>query len=289
MGRRLWTDGEVHLLLDYLGRDVQAYTAGVKERFYASAKKYLDEAGHSKSASQIKTKLGELESSYKAYKMKLAKSGFGVKASDPTSIKGMSFFAACTHFASNTMFCSFVRKKCPYFYEIDEVFGSRHNITPPVVMEPGRTTVFGSSTAALPSADAPEREPMSSLEPDTASETAVTPTLQDQALQQCAAELRQTPPPATKPSAPKRVFSAVHPSNLHDALMQIHQEKSERREKRYKREIELQEEQIALQTMQLQFQKEELRLREKKMDQQFTLLCKKLELERQRFEKKQEK
>ncbi|GMF53369.1 unnamed protein product [Phytophthora fragariaefolia] len=57
----------------------------------ASAKKYLDEAGHNKSSSQIKTKLGELESSYKAYKMKLAKSGFGVKASDPASIKGMPF------------------------------------------------------------------------------------------------------------------------------------------------------------------------------------------------------
>ncbi|GMF43948.1 unnamed protein product [Phytophthora fragariaefolia] len=90
MGRKLWTDSEVHLLLDYLEQDLAAYTAGVKERFYANAKLHLEAADYTKSASQIKTKLGELESSYKAYKLKLSKSGFGLKESDPVTL-----YASC--------------------------------------------------------------------------------------------------------------------------------------------------------------------------------------------------
>ncbi|GMF59512.1 unnamed protein product [Phytophthora fragariaefolia] len=68
MGRKLNTDSD----LDYLGQDLAAYTAGVKERFYANAKLHLEAAEYTKSASQIKTKLGELESSYKAYKLSSA-------------------------------------------------------------------------------------------------------------------------------------------------------------------------------------------------------------------------
>ncbi|KAE9015322.1 hypothetical protein PF011_g7664 [Phytophthora fragariae] len=77
-------------------------------------------------------------------------------------------------------------------------------------------------------------------------------------------------------------------SNLHDALLRIHQEKLERREKRYKRESELQEEQLQLQKAQLELQREEIRLREKKMDHQFALLSKKLELEQARFMRSRE-
>jgi hypothetical protein len=36
-----------------------------------------------------------------------------------------------------------LEKKCPYFYEMDEILGARHNTTPPVVMEPGRTVIDG--------------------------------------------------------------------------------------------------------------------------------------------------
>ncbi|GMF32439.1 unnamed protein product [Phytophthora fragariaefolia] len=72
MGRKLWTNSEVHLLLDYLGQDLAAYTAGVNERFYANDKLHLEAADYTKSASQIKTKLGELERSHKAYKLSSA-------------------------------------------------------------------------------------------------------------------------------------------------------------------------------------------------------------------------
>ncbi|EGZ26288.1 hypothetical protein PHYSODRAFT_327204 [Phytophthora sojae] len=52
-------------------------------------------------------------------------------------------------------------------------------------------------------------------------------------------------------------------SNLHDALLLIHEEKSQRREKRHKRDSELQEQQLELQKEQLELQREEMRLREK--------------------------
>lgn len=29
-------------------------------------------------------------------------------------------------------------KKCKYFYEMDEIFSVRHNIVPPIIVEPGR-------------------------------------------------------------------------------------------------------------------------------------------------------
>lgn len=89
MGKKLWEDGEVHALLNYLSGHVDAYTTGVKEQFYAAAKAALDVDGCMKTTTQIKTKLIELDSTYKTYKLKLAQSGFGVKESDSTGIKGM--------------------------------------------------------------------------------------------------------------------------------------------------------------------------------------------------------
>ncbi|CAK4671536.1 unnamed protein product, partial [Aphanomyces euteiches] len=83
MGKKLWTDEEVHLLINHLSENVSTYTTGVKERFYASAKDCMERDGYTKSTIQIKTKLAELESSYKAYKLKLGRSGFGVKENDP--------------------------------------------------------------------------------------------------------------------------------------------------------------------------------------------------------------
>lgn len=53
---------------------------------------------------QIKTKCTELDSSYKSYKMKLGKSGFGLKETDPESIKGNTITLA--------RFLSFVHLMC---------------------------------------------------------------------------------------------------------------------------------------------------------------------------------
>ncbi|KAE8960689.1 hypothetical protein PR002_g30130, partial [Phytophthora rubi] len=104
---------------------VRDYTTGVKERFYEGARDFLSSHEHVKTKKQCKTKCGELESGYKQYKQKLAQSGFGLQVSDPPSIKEM------------------LQKKCPFYYEIDEIFGQRHNTNPPVVMEPGRVLLEG--------------------------------------------------------------------------------------------------------------------------------------------------
>jgi hypothetical protein len=38
-----------------------------------------------------------------------------------------------------------LEKKCPYFYEMDELVGEQHNITPRVLMEPGRAVLAPSN------------------------------------------------------------------------------------------------------------------------------------------------
>ncbi|KAE9269954.1 hypothetical protein PR003_g30987 [Phytophthora rubi] len=227
MVNKRWAAEEVHLLLNYLSNHVRDYTTGVKERFYEGARDFLSSHEHVKTKKQCKTKCGELESGYKQYKQKLAQSGFGLQVSDPPSIKEM------------------LQKKCPFYYEIDEIFGQRHNTNPPVVMEPGRVLLEGHEDGINSNTNVADGN-----EDDNSRVTGGV---------------------------------IVNSSNLHDALLRIHQEKLERREKRYKRESELQEEQLQLQKAQLELQREEIRLREKKMDHQFALLSKTLELEQARF------
>lgn len=81
------------------------------------------------------------------------------------------------------------RKTCPFYYEIDEILGARHNVSPPVMIEPGAVTMS-------PPQDSPSTQ-----------------------------QIPTTAPPA-KPS--KRPIAAFQPANLHDALMRIHTEKSKR-------------------------------------------------------------
>ena len=113
-----------------------------------------------------------------------------------------------------------LESKCPHFYELDEIFGSRHNITPPVLVEPGVVR----------------------------------------------RELQLSSPSTTTPQVQRKRPATASP-NLHDALLQIHKEKSEERAKKAKLEGEIVREQLQLQKEQLQLQKDELALRVKKMDQ----------------------
>ncbi|KAE8913369.1 hypothetical protein PF005_g2033 [Phytophthora fragariae] len=121
MVNKSWSVEEEYTLLEFFSSHLDQYTKGVITKFYESALVALP----LKSATQVKSKCIELESSYKTYKAKLSRSGFGVNATDPSSIKEM------------------LSKKCKYFYEMDDIFGSRHNILPPIILEPGTTVRNG--------------------------------------------------------------------------------------------------------------------------------------------------
>ncbi len=177
-----------------------------------------------------------------------------------------------------------LEKKCPYFYEWDEIMGSRHNITPPVLMEPGRTVLSVEGVSQVLEQDCAS----DGRQPDgTATETARGSLLG-------VPDANEAPPPPkqitpTKPPTPaKRPYSSVHPSSLHDAIMYIHKEKAEAREKRRKEEKEDADERLTLQRLLLDLQRQELRLREKQMDQQFELQRMQLELERERLKQVQQ-
>ncbi|KAF0725714.1 hypothetical protein Ae201684P_009097 [Aphanomyces euteiches] len=158
-----------------------------------------------------------------------------------------------------------LQKKCPYFYEWDEILGSRYNTSPPVLMEPGRTVIQNETHTSTDESSGPNQN--ESSKPTTTNESATT-----------------THTNGLKPvGGGKRPFSAVHPYHLHDALMKIHNEKCERREKRFKEESSFKEKQLLLQEQALELQREELRLREKKMDQQFELQRMQLDVERERL------
>ncbi|KAE9026804.1 hypothetical protein PF007_g13415 [Phytophthora fragariae] len=83
MVNKRWSIEEEYTLLEFLSSHLEQYTKGVKTKFYESALVVLP----LKSATRVKSKCIELESSYKTYKAKLSRSGFGVNATDPSSIK----------------------------------------------------------------------------------------------------------------------------------------------------------------------------------------------------------
>ncbi len=92
MGNKKWTERDIYHALKYLEDNLDAYTKGVKSKFYSNAAEYLDKEGSKKTAQQVKTKFIELESTYKSYKTKLTKSGFGLKETDPDSIRGKMLY-----------------------------------------------------------------------------------------------------------------------------------------------------------------------------------------------------
>lgn len=54
MGKNLSTESEVHVLIDFLSENFDAYTTGVKVRFYGSCKQHLEQAGSVESTTQTK-------------------------------------------------------------------------------------------------------------------------------------------------------------------------------------------------------------------------------------------
>ncbi|KAE9275478.1 hypothetical protein PF008_g29343 [Phytophthora fragariae] len=166
---------------------------------------------------------------------------------------------------------------------MDDIFGERHNTTPPILMEPGRVLLAGQfesgneSERLLRSIDATgavEGESESADPPgDNGSPTKLP----------LPGQVGGKSPLGKRSLTPAGATTIASASGLHDALLRIHKEKTERREKRHKRDSELQEQLLQLQKEQLELQREEIRLREKKMDQQFALLSKQIELEQTRL------
>ncbi|KAF4040455.1 hypothetical protein GN244_ATG07316 [Phytophthora infestans] len=140
MVNKRWSAEEEYALLDYLSTHLDEYTKGVKSKFYEAALTVLPQ----KSATQVKTKCTDLESTYKSYKTKLSRSGFGLKTTDPTSIKGVfACYAFCFVGQLMLLHRQTLLKKCKYFYEMDEIFGSRHNMVPPFALEPNAAVLNG--------------------------------------------------------------------------------------------------------------------------------------------------
>lgn len=153
-----------------------------------------------------------------------------------------------------------LQKKCPFCYEMDDIFGERHNANPPVLMEPGRVLLAGqvdsSYSSSSQSHDAAGTDEAADGRHDLAKDgsAAAKPVPSQVSGKGLLGKRALTPAGAT---------TVAGASNLHDALLLIHEEKSQRREKRHKRDSELQEQQLELQKEQLELQREEMRLREK--------------------------
>lgn len=79
MGRRIWTDGEIYRLLDYLRSNIYG-RCSMQARI---AKRCLDEAVHKKPAQHpsLRRSWASLKGSHKAYKKKQTNSSFGDKVS----------------------------------------------------------------------------------------------------------------------------------------------------------------------------------------------------------------
>ncbi|DAZ93412.1 TPA: hypothetical protein N0F65_011732 [Lagenidium giganteum] len=270
MGKKLWLDAEVHLLIHHLSENLSAFTTGVKERFYVSSNLRLKADDYVKSTTQIKTKLKELEGSLMEYKLNLSRSGFGLKENDPPGIKAML-------------------KKGPHFYDWDEIMGFRHNITPPVLMEPGHTHPHQQRPRGGTTADSvAARDDIVATTDDNDAITDDASTLRHDKVATAEAPIPlETVPPA--PVVKRRPFSAVHPSNLHDAIYAFMKKSAccvrsgTRKIRSYKQDSS------NFQQQSLELQRQELRMREKKMDQQFELQRIQLALERERLNNRKQK
>lgn len=83
MGNKRWSEAEEYALIEYLASNFDQYAKGVKVRYYASASVLLA----TKMPTQIKSKSIELEASYKQFKTKLARSGFGLETATHLALK----------------------------------------------------------------------------------------------------------------------------------------------------------------------------------------------------------
>jgi hypothetical protein len=116
MGKSKWSTEDTSMLINHMESRMVEFTTGVKEKFYSS---FLISSGLRFWKQQVKTKCSELVSTYKTWRDKFSASGFGVEETDGGSISEM------------------LAAKFPYYSRMDEIFGSRPNITPPVLLEAG--------------------------------------------------------------------------------------------------------------------------------------------------------
>ncbi|KAE8962995.1 hypothetical protein PR002_g29424 [Phytophthora rubi] len=242
MGNKRWSEGEKYTLIEIIGGNFREYTTGVNTKFYASASTSLK----TKTATQVKSKCIELESAYKDYKAKLSRSGFGVKESDPSSIKEL------------------LAKKCKYFYQMDEIFGAQHNIVPPVIMEPGRTEFNlqgGTERSASSSSSVSYKAGTQELKAASTSKDA-----------------------DGTPGSTSKVESLRSPPPVARMLDRLREDRERESAKRHKADMEYRERELALKQEHFALYKEELRLKEKKMDQQFKLLSQQIALQHKQLE-----
>jgi hypothetical protein len=114
MGRVMWSDDDVHSLINHIEGNITTFTTGVKSTFYTS---FISVSKTPFTTIQVKTKCMDLERKYKLWKDKFSASGFGLEDTDAPS------------------FVEMLSSKFPYFHRMDEIFGHRSNITPPVHLE----------------------------------------------------------------------------------------------------------------------------------------------------------
>ena len=177
-----WSSEEINCLINYIAENFSMYTTGVKEIFYekASEQEFIN-----KTKSQVKTKCIVLESKYKEYKSKFNTSGFGIEDLEKESFKStitfiiyfffffgfffqyyflfyflffflfiylqfVLYFNFFIYFIFRIIFVlEVLEKKFPYYYVMDEIFGSRHNIVPPILLDTGNNDPQYSSVEIL--------------------------------------------------------------------------------------------------------------------------------------------
>ncbi|EEY70248.1 uncharacterized protein PITG_22037 [Phytophthora infestans T30-4] len=294
MVNKRWSAEEEYALLDYLSTHLDEYTKGVKSKFYEAALTVLPQ----KSATQVKTKCTDLESTNKSYKTKLSRSGFGLKTTDPTSIKDM------------------LLKKCKYFYEMDEIFGSRHNMVPPFVLEPNAAVLNGqvytrsnttvtTQTPAMVSTPTVSTSPSPAVaiasivsSPPTPAAAAVisTPAAADSSTPALAPgesmnvseyfpanSLLTIRSPTAKISS-KRVYNDSPGSSIAKLLAQIRDERDTTRAERHNEEMLMRREELELKRHQFEAYKLELKLKEQKMERMFSVMTQKLDLQAKKME-----
>ena len=145
-------------------------------------------------------------------------------------------------------------KKCKYFYEMDEIFGARHNIIPPIIMEPG--CVYRNN----------EQE-----QTDVADNVEMV-TITAEAM-------------GRSPMPRKRNFDSFKSPPYMEILDKMGTDRTEARSKRDQAEMDMRREELDL-------KKKKLSLKERKMEQEFWLMqkkidlsCKKTELELEKLKK----
>jgi hypothetical protein len=135
MVKPLWTTSDTHALINHMESNFTLYTTGVKQTFYGS---FVSYSATEFTREQVKTKCQELERKYKSWHDKFQASGFGLEETEGDSIADM------------------LGTKFPYYYRMEDILGSRPNVTPPVLLELG--TLPTSERTSTPSSSTPTND-----------------------------------------------------------------------------------------------------------------------------------